>query len=458
MADSHLTANLARYPEAIRSWAAIGNPNDPIALFTGPIDFTQGGNTFRAEGRVFLRWPPFPQVRFAVPELPSGVHPELKELSFRLDDGTTVSSGHVTNMTSSMSAEGPQADSLSGAVADRVTWPHDAPVHHAVFLLPNFESLIGEAVCYASGRSVRRSRLSLRSGGWLVTLDATENQKATREALGGSSGFGITHVGRLEKEDGKSFTAADATPILDALASYLSFAAGRWTGPCLPTGFDANGKQAWQVWDFARTAPFQRRSTWLDRNHSEQFEAPFPGFMGLWFDKDWGEVIRVAIHWYVEANAQAGSIEGSIVLTQTAFELLSSVVLVENHGWLSADGYEKLTAADRIRLLFLWAGIPTAVPTELVNLTQQAKADNWPDTATAMTRIRNMITHPTKKNRGKFDKQSCGARFDAWTLGLWNLELCLLRLFKHQGTYGNRVKRRWVGDVEAVPWVPQPET
>ncbi len=185
-----------------------------------------------------------------------------------------------------------------------------------------------------------------------------------------------------------------------------------------------------------------------------QFEAAFPGFLKLWLDEDWEEVIRVAIHWYVEANAQAGSIEGSIVLTQTAFELLASAILVEHYGWLSTDGYEKIAASDRIRLLFLWAGIPISVPAELADLTRQAKADNWPDTATAMTMIRNTITHPTKKNREKFGKHLSGARVDAWTLGLWNLELCLLRLFNYRGKYGNRIKQRWVGEVEVVPWGP----
>ena len=87
----------------------------------------------------------------------------------------------------------------------------------------------------------------------------------------------------------------------------------------------------------------------MDTSHREHFEVPFSGFLKLWLDEAWQEVIDVAGHWYVEANAQAGSIEGSIVLTQTAFELLASAVLVENENyrWLSADGYERLAASDR---------------------------------------------------------------------------------------------------------------
>ena len=69
-----------------------------------------------------------------------------------------------------------------------------------------------------------------------------------------------------------------------------------------------------------------------------------------------------------------------------------------------------------------------------------------------MTTIRNTITHPTRKNREKFGKHSYEARDDAWTLGLRNLELCLLRLFEHRGSYADRIKRKWQGEVEQVPW------
>lgn len=440
----------APQPDALRSRVLTGPPNEPIILYTGPIDFTQQGRAFRADCRIFLAWLPSPAVRFEVPRLPTGVFPALEDLPFRLDDGTTVTHSLVTGSNHSMGTEG-YAASLSGIVRERVIRPADGQAHHADFLLPNFQRLIGQPVCYPDGSS-RASRLTLRANGWLITLDAAEDQKAVGEFLDTRSGFGITQVGRLEKEGGEAFTAEDALAILDALAWYASFGAGRWTGPCLPTGFDATGKQVWQVWDVSRTAPFRKRLSWLDSNHGGQFEAPFAGFVKLWLDEDWEEVIRVAIHWYIEANAQAGSTEGSIILTQTAFELLASAVLVEHHGWLSTDGYEKIAAADRIRLLFLWAGIPTAVPAELDELTRQAKADNWMDAATAMTMIRNTLTHPTRKNREKFGKHLSGARTDAWMLGLWNLELCLLRLFEYRGTYGNRVKQQFAGEVEPVPW------
>jgi hypothetical protein len=49
---------------------------------------------------------------------------------------------------------------------------------------------------------------------------------------------------------------------------------------------------------------------------------------------------------------------------------------------------------------------------------------------------------------------SSGCRWDAWLLGMWYLELVLLRLFDYEGTYSNRLVREgWIGDeVQPVPW------
>jgi hypothetical protein len=443
-------SSLPEFPKPLSPPIPLGDPNTPIPLYAGPIDFTQGNKTFRAEASISLAWLPAPRVRFDIPTLPTGVFPTLDNLSLRLTDGTVISRGRMTGVKHSSGQKGDRA-SLSGIIAERVVRPADAEATYALFLLPNFEAPGGRPLAYSDGSS-RAARLVLVGSGWKVTLDEVDNEKAVRQVLNARSGFGVTQIGRLEREDGRPFKTEDAIPILNGLAWYVSFACGRWTGPCLPRGFAADGKLLWEVWDCSRIVPDSKRLSWMDTGHAGQFEIPFPGFLKLWLDEAWEEAIRVGIHWYIEANAQAGSIEGSIVLTQAAFELLSSAVLVENYGLLSADAYEKLAAADRIRRLFLWAGLPIAIPTELDNLTRVAKADNWPDTSTAMTRIRNTITHPTRKNREKFGKHPTQARTETWTLGLWSLELCLLRLFEYRGTYASRLKFRYSGEVVPVPW------
>ncbi len=65
----------------------------------------------------------------------------------------------------------------------------------------------------------------------------------------------------------------------------------------------------------------------------------------------------------------------------------------------------------------------------------------------ALTDLRNGLVHPDKKN-----EPPEGAYYDAWRLSLWYIDMILLRLCGHCGDYGNRFKRRWVGQVEKVPW------
>jgi hypothetical protein len=439
-------------PDALRPHLNPGDPDEPISIYEGPLTFSQAGTSFQAEAIISLRWLPSPAIHLVVPKVPDGIHPQLGEFSLRLDDGTQVPHGFVTGISSSMSGDAFSA-SLSGIINERVVRPADGPVTYAMFLLPNFDQPSGHGVLYPD-RSRRASRLTLRGSGWIINLDSVDDRKNVEDNLKANSGFGMTQLGRLEREDQSPFSAIDAQAALRALAWYVSFAAGRWTGPCLPTGFDASGKQVWQVWDYNRTVPFRHRESWLDRVHGDQFEEPFPGFMKLWLDDTWEEVVRLTIHWYIEANA----LEGSIVLTQTAFELLASAILVDHNGWLSQEGSDKLAASDRIRLLFLWAGIPTGIPGELGDLLKLARSfedfmlNKIPDAASAMTTIRNTITHPTRRNREKFGKHTYEGRTDAWTLGMRNLELCLLKLFEHRGTYADRITRKWQGEVEPMPW------
>jgi hypothetical protein len=450
MLPPEVAAALQKVSPALETPVSYGMPNEPITLFTGTMEASQQGATFQADAKISLHWLPFPRIRFEIPEVPGTLNVELGDISLRLPDGTEIDRARVTSLNPFTRMPGFPLR-VSGVIDEAVSPLHDTPAAYVLFILPNFEDIKGAPIRYPNN-SVRAARTTLCGGGWRVTVDEAQDLERAKNSLQSSSGFAVTHLGRLEHEDGTTFTATEARKALDAFGCYVSFCCGRWAGPCLPHGFDASGQQIWETWDVYRTSAYHQRISWMDPRHTEHFEHPFAGFMKRWQDDAWSEVIQAATHWFVEANAQAGSVEGSIVLTQTAFEALASVVLVETQGWLSSEGYEKLPAFDRIRLLLAWCGIPTAIPAGLPELSKLAKSNGWPDTSTAMTLIRNTITHPTRKNRERFGMHPSEARSEAWALGLWNLELCLLRLFDYDGTYGSRLINRWLGVVTSVPW------
>ncbi|MFQ4136801.1 hypothetical protein PGN35_010820 [Nodosilinea sp. PGN35] len=433
------------FPDPIPSYLPIGLLEESITLYDGEIHFKQGENSFIANGQIRVAWLPTPRLQFeAINPLPEQIKSlaQREDLLLQLVDGKKISRGIITERKT-----GSRSTTLSGIIGEQVDWPTDVPINHVLFILPNFQKLVGMPIQFSDKTS--SNRLELRHSGWVITLDAVENQDEVFKLLEFHHGFGVTHFGKLEREDGEDFNLEDFLSILEALNWYSSFAIGQWTGFCLPVGFSNSGEKIWQSWSLSKLGPFTRQSSWLGWGSRRNiFEESFSGFLELWHDENWQEIVKLAIHWYIEANSQRGSIEGSIILSQTALELLASAILVENSDLISAEEFDKSPAFEKIRGVLSWAQIPAEVPSDLPLLQEK-----WVDGAKAITEIRNKLTHPKKKNRKKFLLLSRDIKINAWKLSLLYLELVLLKLFKHQGRYANRIRRKFVGDTEQVPWI-----
>ena len=171
--------------------------------------------------------------------------------------------------------------------------------------------------------------------------------------------------------------------------------------------------------------------------------------MSLWSDPGWQDAVNEAIYWYLNSNYSPRGIDAGIILTQTAIERLCFAHSVENGKFISLEGFNKLAAADRFRLLFASLNIPQEIPAMLTETTKLAKEHTWVDAPQALTEMRNEKVHPQHKKRGKFD----AAIYEAWTFSLWYVEMVLLRLCGYSGSYANRLTSpRGVGEVENVPW------
>ena len=114
------------------------------------------------------------------------------------------------------------------------------------------------------------------------------------------------------------------------------------------------------------------------------------------------------------------------------------------------DGFKNknLWASDKFRLLFSSLNIPLDIPSETPELLACKSKMNWLDAPHALTEIRNSLIHPEHKKRDQFST----AYYEAWNLGLWFLEMGILAICGYSGTYGNRLKRRHIGQIENVPW------
>lgn len=299
--------------------------------------------------------------------------------------------------------------------------------------------------------------VSLEASPWRVSYSEVPGLRADafpaqRRA---SAGYSITHVGRLERTDGQSFDGTDADEALAAIGFFLSFCRGAWTFPMLLVGEATDGSEPVQNWRCPRIDAAPTHRSWFNHLSSDGFGA-IGGLVAKLAEPIWNETIRLALHWYVVCNKpDSVSIEGAIVLQQTAFELLAWTLLVDERKILSTDGIQKLPASDRIRLLLSSCGIPLEIPPGLSDLATVAKAENWQDGPHATTEIRNALVHASPKKRARIFGHGNGSRTDAWTLGQWYLELILLRLFDYNADYSSRLRRGVLENeaVRAVPWV-----
>lgn len=426
---------------------SMSQPNESIWLYEGP--FKLGGNDETATFR--FEWLPSQRVRFDVPELAN--YP--RDFATNMQMPASAAPANAFVLGTHIGSDRPT--SLSGSVNGKLDIGPGTGLSHIIFHIPNFKECLiarNDVPPEELANDWTPNRIKMEAEGWKVTLDSIERGSAIFEKLDEVGGYQITHVGKLERTDGRCFSFAEVSQVFECLYLLLSFVRGFWVHPILPVGFDAQGGCCWERWAYWRLDSWKNRPSWCDRNCGKFAASILPGLVRRRMDPIWGHPIRLGIEWYVESNRGAVNQELSIISIQATLEMLASTLFVEDLGTVTERDHDspRYPAHRKVRELLEWAGIPTLFPACLSNLGKVATDQGWVDGPAAFTSTRNWFGHPTRKNREKFATMTGLAISEAYTLGLWYLELVLLRLLDYQGDYGNRLNQSWVGQLEAVPW------
>ena len=285
---------------------------------------------------------------------------------------------------------------------------HGRELDHIIFHVSKFTHYDGQSVRDKQGTQQWLSRAAIEVGEWRITLDKFKPDDRLFNEMSNTGGFAVTHVGKLERLDGKAFAAKKSEKMFDALPRYLSFCRGAWVALILPVGFDKSGGRVWEKWEAQKIVGWRPVNTWFGGHSEESLAKGFPGFYARWQEEKWQEPLELANHWYVEANMAAGGVEGSIILAQAGLELLGWCRLVGEKLGLSEKGYENIAAMEKLRLLLMVCGIPSAIPASLSKLTAVAKAkeNQWKDGPQAVIEVRNALVHSNPAKRRKvFDEE-----------------------------------------------------
>lgn len=289
---------------------------------------------------------------------------------------------------------------------------------------------------------------TLKAGGWAAQFIAVTESSLDipRMKVGGE--FRVTHQVEFSREDGSSFTDQEAQDFLSKLALFLSFCRGQWVGLSLVVGLDKNGETALEQWGTGRVSAWRAPSGWLDEHRGTCIGQLCEKFFQKLLHESWLDAVSHVVYWFARADTNNVGPDGACILLQAALERLAWHVLVRERNAISEKGLQDLTAADQLRLMLNILSVPTAIPNGLGKLYALGRSRAL-DGPGVFTFIRNRLTHPPKLSARKEQLPY----YEAYSLAQWYVELVILSACGYTGEYGNRtILRRWVGQVEKVPW------
>jgi len=287
----------------------------------------------------------------------------------------------------------------------------------------------------------------LKSKKWVVEIHNHETSKVKKK-LKETGGYGLTHIACFVRTDGTPFSAEEAEQLIGELYLFFTFSHGAFCSPVLPVGFDENEEVVWAQFNDPHRSD-QSQFSWFDPHHCEELAEIFPNFLSILENEKWKDTLHTVIYWYARSNNNSGGIDTGIVLTQIAIERFSFEYAVNQRKLIEAEGFKKLTASDKFRILFSSLDLSLEIPEKLTDVKTVAKRHNFIDSPHVLTKVRNSMVHSEHKK----DENFSDIYYDIWLLGLWYLELSILKLCNYEGTYANRLeKEHWVGTVENVPW------
>ena len=421
--------------------------NAEIELTEVDIEFPKEGLSSQAQ--VLLSLFPVPDVRFQVLHDSPETHRLLVDA---LLQNEPVAIRLKTGIQVQVMPYGTSLVPVDGSV---VALDTGEPLHSVHFGLINFPDFMKQGAVESfisdDGRKVHRvsKKIQLSGPPWLVEIRAVDNIEQVRKSLSQQRGYGLTHRGTVRRSDGKSFSKESVQSIIEALTLFCSFSRGAYCGLTLLTGTNQAGESVWEQWGVSNVETWKVYRSWFDVQNGQILEDVFPGFWTQYQGFQQDDRTRIALEWYLESNAQK-ALHSSIVLSQAALERLSFLQVGKRLTARQMRRTYRETEGEWIARALGQLSVDCKIPPSCTALEQLRRANGFDHGPHTIVEIRNDLIHQDMSH----GILSVDVYRQARTLGLWYVEMLLLRLFDYHGIYANRLTQQWRGEVEPVPWAP----
>jgi hypothetical protein len=429
-------------PDAIPATVVFAAPNENVMLHEGSYQMKQYGQTLEVEGQIRFTWFPLIKIIFSGTVISGGEANlnHLEELEL-LIAGVPIGTGLLYHRK--LPGEN-RPYTFEGHSFHCTIGPASTPVGKIRFMLPNMRELFGKEICDTVSGNHQDGRFFFEDDDYKITIDKLVNFADLWQLLRTKGGFMLLYSGKLEKKSG-SFLVSDLKDYLFSVAHFLYLLNGQRTAPLFLEAGDGEGT-IFRDYPCHNIQIYKQNGCWSDFQWFDDLSPLWQAFRKLWVvDKD-RDFLMTVLHWYVEANSGAAFIEGSIILAQTALELLFNWFIVEKKGLISKKDAKKKSAEENIRLLLTTIQGSLDIPPACEELLQLKDITDGPH---ALTKIRNALVHGDEYKRVNFLMEvDYNAKYQALKLARWYIELTLLYILGYQGRYFNTAFRV----NENVPW------
>lgn len=440
---------LEDYPEIMTPIVEMKYPNENICLNEGIYTIKWKDKVFKSEGSLIFKWLPRLTVKFRGKLGNDFNYSWIQPFETDLIVEITCENRKISLKGGIYKIREKEEFNIVCSIPPQIEiGQKEINVEHVRFEIANLRSFLGNIV--RTNKSGIKNRIKFINTESKITIDKYANFLELNHNLNEIGGYQILYTGKLELNSKKKISYEKASEILDSFSYFLLFINGRRCFPLFRSGINDN-YEVWSTYSPFFNDQHQYVYSWASDSGNNGLEKIWKNFSKLWKDLDDRESIKTILHWYTEANSSSGNIEGSIVLIQNALELLFHWLISEKMKYVNLSEADNLSASAKIGFLLAFYNINPSLPNEFDSLPKFAKQNNIINGPESFTIIRNCIVHPNHKKRKALKEIESRAKAEALHLGIWYVEIILLKHLNFKGTYINRCKSlKYINSYEEI--------
>jgi len=442
------------YSEIIESPIEMTEANSPLVIFEGQFTLKSKSQEIVIDGRIQFDW--FPDSGASFSGVPNIDVFETDKLFKGIDDFEVLIDGLCFGKGLFTSTSMGPNFFIRGILSQQaIKGDKSIPVQKLWFAIPNLRDFMGIPVKKVHDKGVycSKNRLILENDSFKILIDKCYNYKELKQSLESKGGYIIQYAGELYSKKG-SILFDEVQDLFHCLDTFLSFLNGRRTAALFIHGMFEN-ETVWCDYTDYYVDTYKSVFSWPQKHSIDGINELWQKFSELWKDSDDKNFLISAIHWYVEANSSSGFTEGSIIMAQTALELVYNWLIIEHKKILIGKDSENISAANKIRLLLSNLNIDYKVPLSFDKLQSFIdESKDIIDAPDAVVQIRNAIVHSQEEKRKKLSSIHYKVKAEALGLCVWYIEMSLLNILNFDNIYYNRCIRGLFtsNSKQLVPW------